>query len=112
MTALGDSIILGVTAGYSGKGWLEPLARRGRSRSATLPELWTFPAPGVCDPHQSIATDLKFEVVRCAGTISPLDYHGIIPATKRFAVPYACIVVEFGDAPDALLADCQFCSLT
>ena len=42
----------------------------------------------------------------------PLDYHGIIPATKRFAVPYACIVVEFGDAPDALLADCQFCSLT
>jgi len=31
---------------------------------------------------------------------------------KTLAVPYACIVVEFGDAPDALLADCQFCSLT
>jgi len=26
---------------------------------------------------------------------------------ERFAVPYACIVVEFGDAPDALLADCS-----
>jgi hypothetical protein len=48
---------------------------------------------------------------RCRNNLR-LHYHGIIPATKRFAVPYACIVVEFGDAPDALLADCQFRSLT
>jgi len=54
---------------------------------------------------------LKCEAVLGAGTISAYTIM-VSSSDKTLAVPYACIVVEFGDAPDALLADCQFRSLT
>ena len=76
---------------------------------ATYPEL---PATGHAEVDgisivsvNCIATDLKFEAVRGAGTIYAytIMYH---TGDKRFAaaVPYASIIVELDDAPGALLA--------
>ena len=88
--------------------WTKPFwdaAKRGVLELQRYQSCGHFQHPPYPTCTQCIATDLKFEAVRGAGTIYAytIMYH---TGDKRFAsaVPYASIIVELDDAPGALLA--------
>src|ERR1700747_3242868 len=80
-------------------------ARRGVLELQRCQSCGHFQHPPYATCTQCVATDLKFERVRGAGTIYAytIMYH---TGDQRFApaVPYASIIVELDDAPGALLA--------
>jgi uncharacterized protein len=88
--------------------WTKPFwdaARRGVLELQRCQSCGHFQHPPYATCTQCVATDLKFEPVRGAGTIYAytIMYH---TGDKRFAsaVPYASIIVELDDAPGALMA--------
>src|SRR5437899_3296506 len=88
--------------------WTKPFwdaAKRGVLELQRCQSCGHFQHPPYATCTQCVATDLRFEAVRGAGTIYAytIMYH---TGDKRFAsaLPYASIIVELDDAPGALLA--------